>query len=1082
MAETGETLWYKDAIIYQTHVKSYYDGNNDGVGDFRGLTEKLDYIRSLGVSAIWLLPFYPSPLRDDGYDIADYMDINPTYGTMEDFKTFVREAKARGLKVITELVINHTSDQHPWFQRARQAPRGSVEHDFYVWSDDDRKWPETRIIFTDTEPSNWSWDPVAKRYYWHRFFSHQPDLNFDNPEVMKAVIEIMRFWLDMGVDGLRLDAIPYLVERDGTNNENLPETHAVLKELRRALDESHPHAFFLAEANQWPEDTRPYFGDGDECHMGFHFPLMPRMYMAIAQEDRFPITDILRQTPEIPESCQWAVFLRNHDELTLEMVTDRERDYLWRFYAAEKRARINVGIRRRLAPLMENDRRKIELLNSLLFSMPGTPIVYYGDEIGMGDNIYLGDRDGVRTPMQWSPDRNGGFSRADPARLYLPAIMDPVYGFQTVNVEAHERTSFSLLNWMRRIMRVRQRHQAFGRGALSFLYPGNRKVFAYLREFGGETILCVANLSRTAQAVELDLSRFRGRVPVELLDGTLFPPVGPTPYLFTLAGYGFQWFVLSETAEPPAWYEPTPEPVPELFTLVLREGWRSLAAGRAHDELQRDVLPPFLANQNWSREQRPTAIRLTDLAPLPSVEGGDPRLMAALVEAEEQEGCRYFLPMALLWDEGAIAPGAPTLPYTLAKARRANRVGALVDATVEPDFARTMAGHIRAGTALPAAKGTLRFIPGDALHALPPATAETECRRIGTEQGNTAVVIGEQVMLKVYRRLQAGIHPEPEVLRHLAGVAPGVKVPTYLGHVEYAAEDGTTTALAVLQGFVRNQGDGWTLAVDMLTRELESARSADFNDMPAEQRFQGFLPRATALGTRLGELHRALAQPSDDPAFAPEPFARADLDALGGDLRDLAAKAFAALAAVGDAVPGADRMAGREEGCRRLIARLTAAEIAAQKTRIHGDMQLANVLVEGADFVFVDFEADRADPARRRVKDSPLRDVARMLRSFDQAAWTAALAVDPLSPERFEDLIRLAQDWRRLTRDAFRRAYAEALGDNAVIPREAEDADRLLDLYRLLRALVEIIQDSAQQPQRLGAPLRLVEELFERWG
>ena len=526
-------------------MKSFFDSNDDGIGDFPGLTSKLDYIRDLGVNTIWLMPFYPSPLKDDGYDIADYENVHPQYGTLDDFRAMLREAHRLGLKVVTELVINHTSDQHPWFQAARHAPPGSPEREFYVWSDTDQKYLGTRIIFIDTETSNWTWDPVAKAYYWHRFFSHQPDLNFDNPAVMDAVLRIMRFWLDMGVDGFRLDAIPYLVEREGTNNENLPETHAVIKQLRAAIDAHYRNRFLLAEANQWPEDVREYFGDGDECHMAYHFPLMPRIYMAIAQEDRYPITEIMQQTPDIPDSCQWAIFLRNHDELTLEMVTSKERDYMYTTYAADVRARINLGIRRRLAPLMENDHDRIKLMNSLLLSMPGSPILYYGDEIGMGDNVFIGDRNGVRTPMQWSPDRNAGFSRADPQRLYLPPIMDPIYGYPSINVEAQLRDPSSLLSWTKRMLAVRKTSQAFGRGTRRFLRPGNRKILAYLREYGEDSILCVANLSRSAQPVELNLASFKGRVPVEMLGRTTFPPIGDLPYLLTLSAYGFYWFRLT---------------------------------------------------------------------------------------------------------------------------------------------------------------------------------------------------------------------------------------------------------------------------------------------------------------------------------------------------------------------------------------------------------------------------------------------------------------------------------------------------------------------------------------------------------
>ncbi len=521
-ADEVDPLWFKDAVIYETHVRAFADSDGDGIGDFRGLTSRLDYLADLGVTAIWLLPFYPSPLRDDGYDISDYDAVNPMYGTVRDFRRFVEEAHARDLKVITELVINHTSDRHPWFQRAVRAAPGSPERDFYVWSDTDDRWPETRVIFQDFEASNWTWHREAGAYYWHRFYHHQPDLNFDNPLVREAVTDALDHWAEMGVDGMRLDAIPYLFERDGTNNENLPETHDYLKELRAHLDERWPGRMFLAEANQWPEDAAAYFGDGDECHMNFHFPLMPRLYMSVAMEDRFPILDILEQTPEIPDNTQWAVFLRNHDELTLEMVTDEERDYMRRVYASDPQMRINLGIRRRLAPLLANDRRLLELMNALLFSLPGTPVIYYGDEIGMGDNVYLGDRDGVRTPMQWNGDRNAGFSSAHPQKLYLPVIIDPEYHFETVNVEAQQSNERSLWWWMKRTIALRRRHPVFGRGGIRFLHPDNPKVLAFVREHEDETMLVVANLSRHAQATTLDLGEFAGRHPVEMFGATAF--------------------------------------------------------------------------------------------------------------------------------------------------------------------------------------------------------------------------------------------------------------------------------------------------------------------------------------------------------------------------------------------------------------------------------------------------------------------------------------------------------------------------------------------------------------------------------
>ncbi|HEX9373605.1 MAG TPA: maltose alpha-D-glucosyltransferase [Roseiflexaceae bacterium] len=544
---TTDNLWYKDAIFYELHVKAFYDSNGDGYGDFRGLTEKLDYLKELGVDCIWITPFYPSPLKDDGYDVADYYGVHPDYGTLQDFKGFVKETHRRGLKVMTDLVMNHTSDQHQWFQEARRDPK-SPRRNYYVWSDTDQRYKDARIIFVDTERSNWTWDPEAKQYFWHRFFSHQPDLNFDSPRVRRSMFKIMRHWLDMGVDGFRADAIPYLFEREGTNCENLSETHAYLKEVRALIDREYRGRILLAEANQWPADVRPYFGDGDEFHMAFNFPLMPRIFMALRREDRRPIIDIISQLPSIPDACQWCLFLRNHDELTLEMVTDEERDYMYHEYAKDPRMKLNLGIRRRLAPLVDNGRRRMELLNSLLFTLPGSPIIYYGDEIGMGDNIFLGDRNGVRTPMQWNGDRNAGFSRADAARLYSPVIMDPVYGYQAINVEAQLRDSSSLLNWMKRLIRLRKNYPVFGRGEIEFLHPENHKVLAYIRQGEGQTVLVVNNLSRFVQPVELDLRHYDGWTPVEIFGETHFPRIGELPYFLTLAPHGFYWFRL----EPPA--------------------------------------------------------------------------------------------------------------------------------------------------------------------------------------------------------------------------------------------------------------------------------------------------------------------------------------------------------------------------------------------------------------------------------------------------------------------------------------------------------------------------------------------------
>src|SRR3981189_574132 len=589
-----DALWYKDAVIYELHVKTFSDSNGDGIGDFRGLIDKLDYLQELGITAVWLLPFYPSPLRDDGYDIADYYDVNPNYGTLDDFRAFLDAAHKRGLRVITELIINHTSDQNPWFQKSRRASPGSPEREFYVWSDTPEKYSEARIIFKDFETSNWTWDPLAKAYYWHRFYSHQPDLNFDNPAVHEAVEKVCDYWLGMGVDGLRLGAVPYLYEREGTNCENLPETHAYLKKLRAHVDLKFPGRVLLAEANQWPEDAVAYFGSGDESQMSFHFPLMPRMFMSLQMEDRFPIIDILEQTPPIPENCQWAMFLRNHDELTLEMVTDEERDYMWRVYANDPTARINLGIRRRLAPLLANNRRKIELLNTLLFSMPGTPIIYYGDEIGMGDNFYLGDRNGCRTPMQWSPDRNAGFSRANPQQLYLPITIDPEYHYEAVNVENQQKNLSSLLWWTRRVIAMRKNFKAFSRGTLEFLNPDNPKVLAFLRRSENETIVVVANLSRFSQSAELDLSRFAGCVPMEVFSRNLFRPIRKTRYVVTLGPHAYYWFALQAPIDTRRALKK--HIVPTIKAPVQLD---VLLGNSQREQLERDVLPNHIQNSRW---------------------------------------------------------------------------------------------------------------------------------------------------------------------------------------------------------------------------------------------------------------------------------------------------------------------------------------------------------------------------------------------------------------------------------------------------------------------------------------------------
>jgi len=1069
-----DPLWYKDAIIYQLHVKCFHDSNNDGIGDFAGLEQRLEYIRDLGATAIWLLPFYPSPLKDDGYDIADYYDVHPDYGTLRDFRAFVRKAHRLGLKVITELVINHTSDQHPWFKAARQAAPGSARRDYYVWSDDDRRFPETRIIFTDTETSNWGWDPVAKAYYWHRFFSHQPDLNHNNPKVVKAVTRVMRHWLEIGVDGLRLDAIPYLCVREGTTNENLPETHQVIKQIRAELDSHFRNRMLLAEANQWPEDVRHYFGDADECHMAYHFPLMPRIYMAVAQENRGPITEIMGQTPDIPDSCQWGIFLRNHDELTLEMVTDRERDYMYQTYANDPKMRRNVGICRRLAPLMDNDRRRVELLNSLLLSLPGTPIIYYGDEIGMGDNIYLGDRNGVRTPMQWSIDRNAGFSRADPAQLYLPVIMNPVYGFQAVNVEAQSRSPSSLLSWMRRIITERKAHRALGRGSIQFLEPSNPRILAYLRQHDDETLLCVANLAGSAQPVELDLRQFNGRIPVELLGRTPFPRIGELPYLLTLPGHGFYWFRLSQDHETHTFEEQRDAPRNDWPFWVLPHGWGNVVQDTAR---LTQILPRFLTSQRWFGGKGAT-IEHIDL----DCELQDMTWLLCVVRVQLQGGelQTYFLPLAISWVEQGEQLLQDHPSAVLAKVRQGPRPGVLHDAFRDPNFARWMLSAIRGGSAVPCGPGELR---GGTTSAFPTAMAliPTAVRPLSVEQSHTSVVLDETLMLKGYRRMPVSPSSELEVGRFLTEVARFPNTPPVAGYLAYHRPDGESLNVALLQGFVHNQGDGWAFTLKHVEHVLERALQPD---QPGEPVDASYLAWVHTLGLRTGQLHAALAQQTGDPAFDPEPITPADLSRWRDTVLADAQRTLQALAGqlehTTESLRGAlEQLLARSDLLLRRIQEATPERCDAARTRFHGDYHLGQVLVSGHDIQIIDFEGEQPRPGvTPQIKHCVLRDVAGMLRSFDYAAGAAVFAVSMGRPDDRERLEPVARRWCHDASQVFLDAYHEAIQGCVCHPSDAV-ASRLIDLFVLEKALYEINYEMNHRPDWLAIPVRGILTLLD---
>jgi maltose alpha-D-glucosyltransferase / alpha-amylase len=1122
LAFTDDPLWYKDAVIYQAHVRAFFDSNGDGMGDFRGLTQKLDYLQDLGITAIWLLPFYPSPWRDDGYDIADYADIHPAYGTMADFKRFLREAHARGLRVITELVINHTSDQHPWFQRARRAKPGSPAREFYVWTDDPGKYRETRIIFKDFESSNWSWDPVAKQYYWHRFYSHQPDLNFDNTAVHDALLKLMDFWFNMGVDGMRLDAIPYLYEREGTNCENLPETHGFLKKMRAHLDANHRNRMFLAEANQWPEETVPYFGEGDECHMAFHFPVMPRLFMSIQMEDRFPIIDILKQTPPIPENCQWATFLRNHDELTLEMVTDEERDYMYRMYASDPQARINLGIRRRLAPLLQNNRRKIELMNSLLFSLPGTPTLYYGDEIGMGDNIYLGDRNGVRTPMQWSADRNAGFSRANPQRLFLPIIVDSEYHYETVNVEAQQANPSSLLWWTKRLIGLRKRFQAFGRGSIEFLYPDNRKVLAFLRCYEDETILVVANMSRFVQYANLDLTRFRDHVPVELFGLTEFPRVGADPFFITLGPHAFYWFQLRPADRGGEVVLPGGRTRPE--SRLSRASWRSLITDGDAKAFEA-VLPRYLMAQRWFQGKGRTirSVTLRDLLQTP-VHGANYRIALVDVQYVQETMETYVLPLGLL--EGGEArrlleaqPGAVIAEITDAGRGTSgdgastgehtgeNSPAVLVDASYMDGFRNALLDTIHGRRRVKGRTGELQGSATGRLRRVLGSMEDRQSRLLGAEQSNTSIVFGREIVVKLYRRLEEGESLDLEIGEFLSEKG-FPHTPAILGSLEYrrSPEEGGRT-LAVAQEFVPNEGDAWQLTLDALGDFYERAATLSDGPTPTDASVRAllrlaaegpghrahavvgpYIEEARLLGERTGEMHIVLASDRSNTAFAPEEFTLFYQRSLYQSMRNLSGRVLQQLAA------HAGRMDESAQGAAREVLAQDAAilkrfqavierKVEAYRVRCHGDFHLGQVLYTGNDFVITDFEGEPIRPlTERRLKRSPLRDVAGMLRSFHYASYAALIEQDqrnPIGPTDRTAMEWWAQCWYAYVSAAFLNGYLTVVAPAGILPPDADQLAKMLDAYVLEKAIYELGYELGNRPSWTIIPLRGLLQLLE---
>ena len=1086
-----EQSWFKDAVLYEVRLRSFYDADGDGIGDFKGLTEKLDYLVDLGINTIWLLPFYPSPLKDDGYDIANYTAVHPALGTLKDFKNFLKAAHQRNLRVVTELVLNHTSDQHPWFQRARRAPAGSRHRDFYVWTDDPTRYPDARIIFQDFETSNWTWDPLAKAYFWHRFYSNQPDLNFDNPEVQKATLGVVDFWFEMGVDGLRLDAVPYLFEREGTNCENLPETHAFLKTLRRHIDKKFRNKMLLAEANQWPEDAVAYFGKGDECHMCFHFPIMPRLFMALRMEDHYPILDILEQTPAIPEGCQWAVFLRNHDELTLEMVTDEERDYMVDAYAADRSARINLGIRRRLAPLLENNRRRIELMNGLLFSLPGTPVLYYGDEIGMGDNVYLGDRDGVRTPMQWSGDRNAGFSRANPQKLVLPPVQDPEYHFSAINVEAQQANESSLLWWTKRIISLRKQYRAFGRGTFEALHSSNRRVLAFLRRYDDQVVLVVANLSRFAQYVELDLREFAGIRPRELFGNVEFPEIGQWPYLIMAGAHGFYWFWLGGHRES---HEPSmldPGTVVQVATT-----WDEVFKGRPRQRLI-DALKNHLPSVRWFRGKTRS---IRQLVLLDSVALDKQReLVFVNVIYTRGDPELYVVPLAFY-------QGEPTEHALLRlHVKQIQATGYIAECSNDPVVANALLAALVAGKRL---RGASVSIVSSATPDVKQLKGKVlpESRSLGAEQTNTSYVFGDKIVAKLLRLVEEGQSVELEVLEHLSKVADSEAVPKLLGHLEVHFEDSRRATLGIVQNFIPNQGNAWSLTLDSVARfydqvlvlpqEIKEPRVQggilDALGMRPDDETAGligpYLGLSELLGRRTAELHKLLAKPGDNPDFKPDRFESLAKRSFYQSLRNLASRAFdelrGAMSSFDPAVREvAKQLTKRERDLRDRLNRVRDTDLKGLRIRVHGDYHLGQVLYTGRDFVIIDFEGEPArSRSHRRALRSPVADVAGLLRSFHYAAH---IPLRDESRSHLRDLdIAVLQNWASVWQHwvsvAFVDSYLVAIKEAQLLPEDPAELDVLFSAYLIEKALYELIYELNHRPDWVVIPVMGLLELLDR--
>jgi maltose alpha-D-glucosyltransferase/alpha-amylase len=1101
MMNNNNPLWYKDGVIYQVHIKAFRDSNGDGIGDFKGLLQKLDYLDNLGVNIIWILPFYPSPLKDDGYDIADYFNVHPDYGTIDDVKEFLREAHRRGIKVITELVLNHTSDQHPWFRRARVSPPSSAERNYYVWSDTPEKYKDARIIFQDFEPSNWSWDPIAKAYYWHRFYSHQPDLNFENPVVHKMLLKTIDFWMDAGVDGMRLDAVPYLYEREGTNCENLPETHEYLKKLNAHIQFKYKNRMLLAEANQWPEDAVAYFGNGDECQMAFHFPLMPRLYMSVQMEDRHPIIDILEQTPDIPENCQWAMFLRNHDELTLEMVTDEERDYMYRFYAKEARARINLGIRRRLAPLVENNRRKIELLNILLFSFPGTPVIYYGDEIGMGDNFYLGDRNGVRTPMQWSSDRNAGFSEANPQKLFLPVIIDPEYHYEAINVEVQQRNASSLLWWMKRTIAVRKNYKAFGRGKIEFLSPSNPKVLAFLRKYNDEVILIVANLSRFSQVVELDLSHFAGYTPVELFSRNKFPMIKENHYMLTLNAYDYYWFALQK--QDTKLRSGIQRIIPEF---EINSELRRLFNEPELDFISETIIPQYIQFHGWMPDDyKIQNVILVDEI-IFSVAKRYEALLIIRINYLDKEPETFLLPVYIAKGEDAKKILNENSNLVLVKLYAAGKEYILVEGVYNEEFRRNFLNSIASKRII---KGKNGVLSGSLVKGIRDIIIE------GRNHGSNLIKVGrinirfsyfDRINLTLYRKMEESVNPGVDILRNLTEKTSFKNLFPYCGTITYKQSGASIISLGVFTDFVSNQGDLWAYMVDSVIKFFDNMsilggdkqkvfpvpgnlfsvsipedETSEFYNIVGKNYFE----MMSLLGKRTAEMHLALNSLSAEPGFETEYFSMLYQRSIYQSFRNTSKntlrflnKHLADLS--GPFLDEVREIISMGDKIFSFASPLLKNKIITKKIRIHGDFNLKNILFTGKDFLVINFGgAENVPYSERKLKRSALRDTASIIWSLSFAAYVALNRNKTTRPEEISLLEPFAKQWWLYMSGIFLNSYFENISGHELLPDKAGEREFLLKVYLTEKALNDISARVLSGSEYLYVPVKGFKNVIE---